>query len=143
MRYTLMLDGGVVIEDSGSQPFQYLHGASNIVPGLERRLEGCRAGDRLVVTVPPESGYGVLQPELVRRLARAELPSDAPLCPGDSFMTEIGDGTALRAWVLEAGDDDILVSFCHPLAGENLHFVVEVLAVRAAHHDELLQGRPA
>ena len=141
IRYTLLLDDGTVVEDSTDQPFRYLHGAGNIVPGLEHELEGCRAGDRLAVSVPPDRGYGTIHPGLVRRIRRSDLPRDTPLEPGESFLAEV-EGVQLTAWVTGHEGEHLVVSFNHPLAGETLHFAVEILSVRAARREELSSGRP-
>ena len=64
--YTLTNDAGEVLDSSeGRQPLTYLHGAGNIIPGLEKQLEGREAGEKLNVTVSPEEGYGEVQPQLV------------------------------------------------------------------------------
>ncbi len=71
--YTLTNDEGEVLDSSdGRQPLTYLHGAGNIIPGLEKQLEGREAGEKLNVAVAPEEGYGEVQPQLVQ-----EVPRDA------------------------------------------------------------------
>ena len=78
IRYVLTVGGEVI--DQGELP--YLHGHGNIIPGLEEALEGKQVGDSLQVSVPPEKGYGLEDPEGVRVVPRDQFPPDAPLEPG-------------------------------------------------------------
>lgn len=143
LRYTLRLDSGKIVESfHGHPPFLYLHGAGNLVPGLEQALAGRRVADRMRIAVPPELGYGPVRPELVKRIARSELPSDMEPVLGMKFRTAAGEGTALPAWVAGLEDDELVISFNHPLAGETLHFSVEVISIREARLSERSHGHP-
>ena len=67
--YTLTNDAGEVLDSSeGREPLAYLHGAGNIVPGLEKELAGRESGEKLQVTVTPEEGYGENQPGLIQEV---------------------------------------------------------------------------
>jgi FKBP-type peptidyl-prolyl cis-trans isomerase SlyD len=139
--YTLKNASGEVIDTSeGAEPLTYLHGFSQIVPGLERELEGLEAGQSKDVVVQPEEGYGVPDPEGVFGVPRAAFPPDAKLTVGDSFIGEDDEGQALPVRVVELRDDVVVVDANHPLAGETLFFHVDVREVRAATADELEHG---
>jgi len=143
LRYTLRLDSGKIVESfQGHPPFLYLHGAGNLVPGLERALAGRRVGDRLQIAVPSDQGYGAINPDLVRRISRDELPEDIEPMAGMKFRTSAGEGTPLPAWIAAVEDDELVISFNHPLAGETLHFTVEVVSIRAARLSERSHGHP-
>ena len=67
IHYTLTDDKGVTLDSSeGQEPLNYLHGANNIIPGLEKALVGKVAGDQLRVTIQPEDAYGELNPDLIQ-----------------------------------------------------------------------------
>ena len=69
--YTLTDDGGQQVDSSaGGEPLAYLHGAGNIVPGLENALEGKNVGDSMTVAVSAAEGYGESQPELIQEVPR-------------------------------------------------------------------------
>ena len=141
IHYSLSLDGGEQIDGSqGSEPLEYLHGHGNIVPGLEEELTGHKVGDKLTVAVPPEKGYGVPDPEGVQELPRSTFPDDLDLQPGVMLRAEDGEGQPLHLRVVEIGDDKVKVDMNHPLAGHNLNFQVEVVAVRTATQEELTHG---
>ena len=139
--YTLKNASGEVIDTSeGAEPLTYLHGFSQIVPGLERELEGLEAGQSKDVVVQPEDGYGMPDPEGVFGVPLAAFPPDAKLSVGDSFIGEDDEGQALPVRVVELRDDVVVVDANHPLAGETLFFHVDVREVRAATADELEHG---
>lgn len=139
--YTLRNAQGDVIDTSeGAEPLTYLHGASQIVPGLEKELAGMEAGQAKDVVVQPEDGYGMPDPEGVFGVPRAAFPPDAKLSVGDSFIGEDDEGQALPVRVVELRDDVVIVDANHPLAGETLFFHVDVRDVRDATEEELAHG---
>jgi FKBP-type peptidyl-prolyl cis-trans isomerase SlyD len=136
--YTLRNAAGEVLDTSdGAEPLTYLHGASQIVPGLERALTGLRAGEATDVVVAPEDGYGQPDPEGVFGVPRAAFPVGAVLAVGESFIGEDEQGQAVPVRVVELREDTVIVDANHPLAGETLHFHVDVREVREATPAEL------
>ena len=72
MHYKLTDDEGKVIDSSeGGEPMVYLHGAGNIIPGLQKALVGKGEGDSLKVRVEPAEGYGEIDPEGTKVIERA------------------------------------------------------------------------
>jgi FKBP-type peptidyl-prolyl cis-trans isomerase SlyD len=138
IKYVLTIGDGKEVDSSGDEPFEYLHGHDNIVPGLERELQGKSPGAKFKVAVSPEDGYGVIEPELTRRVPRSAFPKKVEV--GMQFAMEDDDGGAMPIWVKEVGKDKVLIDMNHPLAGETLTFDVEVLGVRAATAEELAHG---
>lgn len=141
--YTLKNDGGEVLdESSGDEPMMYLHGHDNIVPGLERKLTGRKVGDKLEVVVDPADGYGERDPRGKQEIPRAAFPDDAPIEVGISFVIQTPDGDVVPMWIVGIDGDRVSCDLNHPLAGERLHFAVEVMAVRDATSEELEHGHP-
>jgi len=139
--YTLKNATGEVLDSSdGQEPLSYLHGAQQIVPGLERALAGMTAGQSKDVVVSPEDGYGLPDPEGVFGVPRGAFPEDAQLEPGQSFIGEDDQGQAVPVRVVEVREDMIVVDANHPLAGETLYFHVDVREVRDATDEELQHG---
>jgi FKBP-type peptidyl-prolyl cis-trans isomerase SlyD len=141
LQYKLRLDDGTLAEESEpDDPLMYLHGYDNIIPGLERALEGMRVGESRTVIVEPLDGYGEYDPDDVGRLSRSDLP------PG--FVAEVGMilpvvdemGHEGEVEVVEIEDDSIVVDFNHPMAGERLEFEVEITELREASAEELDHG---
>lgn len=140
IHYTLRNDAGEVLDSSeGQPPMAYLHGAGNIVPGLERQLEGKTAGEKVVAVVPPEEGYGNKQGTGPQAIPIAAFEG-AEIHPGMTLVVEDDDGEQMPLRVVAVEEDRVLVDLDHPLAGETLHFSVEIVAVREATEEELAHG---
>ena len=141
--YTLTDDEGQVIDTSeGREPLVYLHGHNNIIPGLEKAIEGKEAGIELDVQVPPEEGYGPYREELVQDVPRDAFAGMDKVEPGMSFRAESNAGP-MTVLVREVGDDTVTVDGNHALAGKVLNFKVEVKSVREATPDEISEGTVA
>jgi FKBP-type peptidyl-prolyl cis-trans isomerase SlyD len=142
--YTLKNAAGEVLDTSeGAEPLAYIHGAQQIVPGLERELDGLQAGDSKDVVVAPEDGYGVPDPQGIFGVPRAAFPPTVELAVGESFIGEDDDGRAVPVRVIELRDDLVMVDANHPLAGVTLYFHVDVREVREATPEELQRGSVA
>jgi FKBP-type peptidyl-prolyl cis-trans isomerase SlyD len=124
-------------------PLTYLHGAGNVVPGLERALAGKSPGDRIHAVLPPDEAYGVRNESLVKKLPRAAIPVDAPISKGVSFVVKAPDGRVRNVHVIAVDGDEVTVDLNHPYAGKTLTFDVTVDAVRDATPDELAHGHPS
>lgn len=141
LSYSLKDRKGQVLDraDPG-EPFTYLHGAGQIVPGLESALDGLKVGDKKAVTVSPGEGYGERRPELRIAVNRSEFPEDVQLEPGMQFEAHGPGGQPIVFTVEKLEGDKVHIDGNHPLAGETLHFEVEVLRVRDATKEEMQHG---
>jgi FKBP-type peptidyl-prolyl cis-trans isomerase SlyD len=143
IHYTLTLTNGEVVDTSdGSDPLEYLHGASNIVPGLERQLAGLKVGDTVKAVVQPDEGYGTRDEDAIQRVPRTAFPGDVAIEAGMQFFAHLPEGGEQPIWVVAADDETVTVDPNHPLAGEVLHFAVEVTSIRAATDEEREHGHP-
>ncbi|MCB1228695.1 MAG: peptidylprolyl isomerase [Verrucomicrobiae bacterium] len=139
IHYKLTNDAGDVVDTSqGREPLEYLHGHGNIVAGLENALTGKSEGESLKVSVSPEEGYGQPDESLVIDVPREHLPVEE-LAPGMRFSAETSAGMRLFT-VQEVGEDKVKLDGNHPLAGETLHFEVDVVGVRDAQPEEISHG---
>jgi FKBP-type peptidyl-prolyl cis-trans isomerase SlyD len=132
-------EGEVLDSSEGDEPLAYIHGQGSIVPGLEQALIGKKAGDKVKITVSPEDGYGVHEPEKVQTVPRNAFDTETQIEPGMQFQAEGDDGEVVVT-VTEVTDDEVTVDANHPLAGQTLHFEVEVVSVRACTEEELAHG---
>jgi FKBP-type peptidyl-prolyl cis-trans isomerase SlyD len=140
IEYTLTDDQGNVIDSSvGGEPLAYLHGAGNIIPGLEVALEGKKAGDSLKVSVAPADGYGEKDEGLLQVVPRSMFRGVDQIEPGMQFHAQTDYGMQVIT-VAKVEGDNVTVDGNHPLAGQNLNFDVKVLEVRAATAEELEHG---
>lgn len=140
IHYTLTNDSGEVVDQSQQdQPLTYLHGASNIIPGLEKELAGKVAGDNFKTSVNPEEGYGPRHEEMVQQVPRESFPADMDIQAGMQFNAESPNGP-VTVVVTAVADDKITVDGNHPLAGQTLHFEGKIEAVRDATAEEVEHG---
>lgn len=141
MHYTLTDDEGATIDSSeGQEPLAYLHGAGNIIPGLEKALEGKVVGDSLQVRVEAAEGYGEFVEDLVQKLPRELFEGVDNIEVGMSFEAQAPDGGVQHVVVKDVEDAEITIDANHPLAGIDLNFDVKVVDIRAATEEELEHG---
>jgi FKBP-type peptidyl-prolyl cis-trans isomerase SlyD len=134
--YTLRNRAGRILDTSrGAEPLSCVEGTGQIIEGLEEFLLQMKAGETRQVVVPPEQGYGMREAELVQKVLRSRLPMD-DVKVGDQFQTG-PDRQAPVVTVVAIEGEEVLLDANHPLAGEELHFEVELLVMRAATPAEL------
>ena len=138
--YSLKDDEGNILDQSPEgQPLVYLHGHSNIIPGLEQQLEGRSAGETLTAVVEPVDAYGEYQEQAVQHVPRDNFQGVDDIQPGMQFQSGAG-GQVMLVTVTGVNDKEVTVDANHPLAGKRLTFDVEIQEVRAATEDELNHG---
>jgi FKBP-type peptidyl-prolyl cis-trans isomerase SlyD len=145
LNYKLHLGDGVVIDASEEgDPLTYIHGESQIVPGLERELEGLETGAARQVTVAPEDGYGLTDPGAIQRVPLTAFPEGFEPKEGQELVAQGPQGEPLpftvRGVEKSLEGQIVVVDFNHPLAGKTLHFDVVVAGVREATAEELDHG---
>ncbi len=137
--YTLTNNSGEELDSSiGGEPLLYLHGAGNIIPGLEAALVGKQAGDKLNVTIPPEQAYGLLDENMVQVVSK-KMFEGMDVEVGMQFHADVSYGSGVIT-ITAIDGDDVTIDGNHPLAGEHLNFDVEVVEVRPATADEIAHG---
>jgi FKBP-type peptidyl-prolyl cis-trans isomerase SlyD len=140
IHYTLKDDaGGVIDRSTEGRPLSYLHGRGNLIPGLERELQGKKEGDKLSVTIAPAEGYGEYDAKLVQRIPRRSLKGISDVKPGMQLHAQTAHGPH-AVTVTQVTGDMVTVDGNHPLAGKNLNFEVEITGIREATEEELAHG---
>jgi len=130
------------VEDSrDSEPTVYLHGANNIIAGLESALEGKSAGDTVDVSLQPEQAYGAYNPKNVQRVPMKHLLLKGRGKPRPGALAQLNTSEGRRSvTIVKAGRHSAEVDTNHPLAGKTVHFAIEVVTVRTATEDEIAHG---
>ena len=141
IHYTLRDDAGEVIDSSeGEDPLVILFGLGDLVPGLERALAGRSVGEHLDVIVPAADGYGERSSSGGRAVPRDAFPQGVALEEGMCFDVEDEEGEVETFWVTRVDDETVHIDLDHPLAGQTLHFSIDVVAIRDATPEELDHG---
>jgi FKBP-type peptidyl-prolyl cis-trans isomerase SlyD len=135
--YTLNGSEGQQMETSREKdPMTYLHGANNIIPGLENAMEGHAINDEFSVTVQPEEAYGVRNENNVQRVPLKRLKGVGKVSAGQVLNLQTDKGQ-VQVTVLKVGRFNVDVDGNHPLAGRELTFDVEITDIREASAEEL------
>ncbi|MDR1684595.1 MAG: peptidylprolyl isomerase [Elusimicrobiota bacterium] len=129
INYTLLVDGRVADASEGRGPLEYVQGAGQIIIGLERALLGLKEGDKKSVDVTAKEAYGEINPEAKRRVPKTSIQNIDSLKVGDVVGASSG-GQAFRTVISSIDNNEVELDFNHPLAGKDLHFDVEVVAVK-------------
>ena len=136
VEYRLLDENGDLVDSSeGSESLSYVHGMGQILPGLERELEGCATGDEATIIVSPEDGFGPRRDEFVFSVPRSQF--DFAVEPGVVVEAQLPDGRSRYLQVVEVNDESVTVDGNHPVAGRTLRFEVTVASVRDATPQEL------
>lgn len=137
---TMKDDQDVLIEELTDGSFGYLQGAGNIIPGLEKALEGKAAGDSVSITLTPEEAYGEVDPGQIQQVPRDMFPADIEVQAGMQFHAETPEGHPMIVTVTHAEGDTVVIDGNHPLAGVNLKCDATIVAIRDATEEELDHG---
>lgn len=141
MHYTLKNgDGDVMDSSEGKSPMVYLHGANNLIPGLESELTGKTTGASFNAVIPPEQAYGEFNEELIQVISKSMFQGVDSIEVGMSFIAQGEGGAQRQVRVTAVEGEDITIDANHPLAGQTLHFDVEVVDVREATPQEIEHG---
>lgn len=140
LNYTLTDNDGEIIDQSQDGSFVYLHGSQNIIPGLEKELTDKTVGDKFKVKIAPEDGYGQRDENRIEEVPREMFPEDQEIDAGMVFHAEGPNGEMITVTVLEVSDNSVKIDSNHALAGIELNFDVEVMAVREAEPVEIEHG---
>ncbi len=136
LSYELLDREGEVLETSEEgEPMEYVHGAEEIAPALERALAGKQEGDKVRVTLPPEEAFGAIDPGLIVSIPRAEIPAEFTLSVGEYLPIELEDAPEdladeeVEFRIVEVGEEEVVLDANHPLAGETVTFALQVVSV--------------
>ncbi len=142
IHYSLSNGHGDVVDSSqGQLPLVYMHNSNALLPALERELTGKAQGDNFEVVIYPEDGYGYANEELIRQLPREQFSHIKDLEVGMRVraMNKESDKAEMLT-IADVREDSVIVDLNHPLAGQVLHFVIAVVAVRDPTEQELQNG---
>lgn len=130
IHYTGTLTDGTKFDSSiGRDPLEFQLGSGQIIPGLDNAIQGMSVGETGQVTIPAAEAYGPHNPEAVQKVPRADIPAEIDLAPGLTLNAQRPDGQAMPVKVVEVTEAEVTLDANHPLAGEDLTFDVELVAV--------------
>ncbi len=129
VHYTGTLSDGSEFDSSRErEPLEFVLGQGMLIPGFENALIGREIGDTVSVDIPAEKAYGERTDDLVIVLPRAEIPPHITPEEGALLQLSLEDGE-LEVVITRVTDDEVELDGNHPLAGETLHFEIEVMDI--------------
>ena len=144
IEYELRVNGEDQVVDSniGQKPLEFLFGKGQIIPGLEKELEGLKEGENKEVVVSASEAYGEYNPEAMQSLPKEQF-AGIDLTEGMTLYGQGQNGETVQVVVKGFDDESVTIDHNHPLAGKDLNFAVTVTAVREATPEELASGAVA
>jgi len=124
-------EGNLIDSNRGEAPLEYTHGWQELIPGVERALEGKQAGQQLKIEVPPEEGYGPVDPTAEAAVPKDLIPPDA-LRVGAHLNAKGPTGEVKPVRVKDVTSSSVILDLNHPLAGRTLYFDIRILSVEPA-----------
>lgn len=143
LHYTLKNGKGEVLDSTaGKGPRPYLHGADNMLPGIEAALAGKNEGDTLAGELDPKDAFGVSDGKDPQRVRRKSLPKGRDWQAGMPFSMKAEGGEVAQFWVTDVRGAWVWITGNHPLAGESVNYEIEVIRIRLAKPVEISHGHP-
>ena len=140
MEYTLKVEWNVADSSEGRAPLEFVQGAGNIIPGLEREMTGMRVGESKEVMVAAVDAYGEEDEKAFMDVPRDQFPEEIPVKVGTELQVQNKEGQPMYARIDVVGDNSVRLDFNHPLAGKELHFAIKVVDIREATPEEKEHG---
>ena len=138
--YTLKNDAGEVLDSSvGGDPMLYLAGSGQILMALDAAINGLAIGDKKSVSLSAKESYGEVNPAFKMNVKLRQFPPGTDVKPGLQFRISNEPGSPMFR-VMNVLGEEVFIDGNHPLAGEALHFDVEITESREATEDEISHG---
>lgn len=130
IRFVIRLeDGSVVGTAEKKSELKFIIGKHTVLPGLEENVVGMKLNETKNIRIPSEEGYGQYNKDLVFRLDREQFPPDVELTIGRTVQYQNRDGERVNLVVNDLDEKTVTVDGNHPLAGLDLIYEVELVAV--------------
>ncbi|MDK3017181.1 FKBP-type peptidyl-prolyl cis-trans isomerase [Pseudodonghicola flavimaris] len=130
IHYTGTLKDGSQFDSSeGREPLEFTVGSGQIIPGLDAALPGMAVGEAKTVEVPCDQAYGPTNPEARQSVPREGIPDHIPLEPGTQLQMQTPQGQVVPVTVVAADEATVTLDANHPLAGQDLTFAIEIVAI--------------
>ena len=124
-----LADGSEFDSSQGSEPLEFTLGAGSVIPGFEEAVSGMAVGDTKTVTIDADQAYGARNDQLIDTVPRNAIPDDIDLSIGMVLHAQSPEGHNLSFTVVEFDESQVKIDGNHPLAGQDLTFALEIVAI--------------
>ncbi len=122
-----LADGEEFDSSFGKGPLAFTIGAGEVLAGFENAVKNLEVGQKTKITLSPEQGYGQYKEELVLSIPKTNFPPEIKIEPGAMLNLRSPEGQEILAVIDEIAEDHVQVNANHPLAGQTLHFEIELV----------------
>jgi len=131
VHYTGTLEDGTVFDSSEShgKPLEFQVGAGQVIPGFENAMVGMKEGEEKDVKLSVADAYGEYNPEMVRKVPRAQLPKDHEPAVGMILMVGLPNGMQVPVKIVAVDAESVSIDLNHPLAGKALNFKIKIVGI--------------
>ncbi len=124
-----LVDGYVFDSSEGHEPLDFEIGSGQVIEGFNEAVKGMEVGEKISVVIPVEKAYGERKKELVMTVPMTQVPDDLEIEVGMDLEMGGANGELLRVRVVELTEEDVTLDANPPLAGEELHFDIELVSI--------------
>jgi FKBP-type peptidyl-prolyl cis-trans isomerase 2 len=124
-----LADGSEFDSSRGHEPLEFMLGQGNMIAGFENAVLGMALGEQKTITIPCEQAYGERNPQMTQSVPRSAIPDDIQLAKGAVLHAQNPEGQTIRFTVAAFDDEQVTVDGNHPLAGQDLIFDLELVAI--------------
>ncbi len=114
----------------GREPLAFTIGAGEVLKEFENAVKKLKVGEKTEIDITAEQAYGEYQKELELQIPKENFPPDIKIELGEILRLRSPEGQEIVAVIDEINDDTIRLNANHPLAGQNLHFEIELVAIK-------------
>lgn len=130
VHYTGKTDNGNVFDSSdGRDPLKFKLGEGKVIPGFENAVLGMEIGDKKTINIPKDKAYGPYNNDLVAKVKKENLPKDLKVEIGQRLQINPSDKVPFAVTIIKVEEEDVTLDGNHPLAGEDLIFDIELVAI--------------
>ena len=124
-----LADGSTFDSSEGRDPLEFTVGSGQIIPGLDKELPGMTVGDSKSVTIPADEAYGQTNEDAIHRVPRDVIPENIEVAVGTRLQMQTQAGQQVAVTVIEVTEAEVALDANHPLAGQDLTFDFELVAI--------------
>mgnify|MGYP000029402728 CR=1 FL=1 len=130
VNYTGKLSDGQIFDTSeGKEPIEFTLGEGRLIPGFEKGLIDMKLNEKKTITIAKEEAYGDVNESLIQEVNKTDLPQDMAPQVGMGLVSKSPDGQEFNLVITEVKEESVIIDGNHPLAGKELIFDLEVVAI--------------
>ncbi|SJZ44323.1 FKBP-type peptidyl-prolyl cis-trans isomerase [Sediminibacterium ginsengisoli] len=122
-------DGSTFDSSAGREPLEFEVGGGMVIPGFDNGVTGMAIGEKKTIHIPADEAYGPKQDELIMEFPKDRFPQDMTPEVGMQLAMNNGAGQQLPVTITEVKEDVVVLDANHPLAGKDLIFDLELVAI--------------